>query len=189
GAGNDLFSLGIGYTGTINGGDGLDTVRLNGAVAPFEMALAGTVLTRVEVLDLRGGSIGLTASQLSAFATITNSANTNDRIEFYLEGSGSFDFSSRVGGALSVEVAVSGAAASVICTANADILYGRGEADILDGGAGADVFRGRAGSGAMKGSDGNDRFEIEHFDGAGRLDGGSGVDSLVALTTDLGSAV
>ncbi len=189
GAGDDLFSLGIGYNGTINGGDGLDTVRLNGAGAPFDMALAGAVLSRVEVLDLRGGSVGLTASQLSAFATITNSANTNDRIEFYLDGGGLFDFSSRVGGALSVQVEVTGAAASVIGTANADILHGRGEADTLDGRAGADVFRGRAGSGAMKGGDGNDRFEIEQFDGAGRLDGGGGVDSLVALTADLGSAV
>ena len=143
--GDDTFQVDYaagGVVGSINGGAGTDTVQSND--------LGNFSLSNVEILDTHGfNQVYATAAQLSAFGTITDSdADPASQITVILrDGPGAVDFSTRVGGAHSVQVYASGLSAGVKITgsANSDAITGSSFADILSGGGGNDTLTGGAG--------------------------------------------
>jgi serralysin len=190
GGGNDNFIIGDNSLGTINGGDGVDTIVLQSSDPDFPSTPSLSAITNTEILDLRAENARFTASQLSAFSAITNTSNPDAQLWFGLIGSGgTIDFSSRVLGNQSVWVEVLNAvgvsgAFNIIGTSNADILFGSKFNDTLSGGSGDDLIGGGfGGADTLVGGAGNDRFYIQS--GSGTVDGGTGVDTV--LGSDLGS--
>jgi serralysin len=113
GAGDDLFALyGVAApsdVGTVDGGADTDTVRA------YE--LGSLSFSNVEVLDATAGVAYGTATQLSSFATITDSNNPGSQIGMYLSGAGgTVDFTQRVTGLHSVYVQDNGLTAGVAVT-------------------------------------------------------------------------
>jgi len=177
GGGNDTFVFrdASGGSGSVlDGGAGLDTVRLgqNGS-------LNNTTLNSVEVLDV--SSVWATISQLSTFASITDSSGSaNSRIVLLLRGpGGTLDLSSRVVRAHSVTVgggSISSGGLRITGTVNDDEIGGTEGNDVLDGGAGNDLLKSSSGFDTLKGGDGNDRFEVSGQSGI--VDGGAGIDTV-----------
>ncbi len=206
--GNDLFRLGAGSAGTIDGGAGIDTVAATG------QDLGDTAFNNVEVLDVTGAVVMATVSQILSFSSITNSNATGGQIKIDLIGpGGTIDFTNLVIGAFFVCVpGFFGVTSGVTITGthNGDILAGSSFDDVIRGGGGADQFQdgtgyglggddeiyGDAGndtflfsgfSGLANGGGDNDQFLISRYGGdvvSGVIDGGDGVDTVTAYKQD-----
>lgn len=158
GLGNDVFwfdevngpgAAMTGGTAIMDGGDGIDTLRVSANIVPG-LHLAQVALTSVEVLQIDGlssvyGSVG----EFGYFGLITGSLST---FNIWLEGAGgTLDLSTRVEALRSVFVHGEGATSGLTLTGTSnrdriigsaydDVLKGNGSADRLEGGAGNDTI-------------------------------------------------
>ncbi|MBF0626632.1 MAG: hypothetical protein HQL91_00275 [Magnetococcales bacterium] len=141
GAGDDLFVYAEttainGLAEQIDGGEGTDTLQLDGSGAVFDFSSA--IVTSVESIVLNSDlSIKLTSSQLGAVETIQGSDDYSN--EVYVGTGGALDLS-----AVAL-VAVEGIRGSsrddtITGTAGNDTLTGGLGSDTLNGGAGDDLF-------------------------------------------------
>jgi Ca2+-binding RTX toxin-like protein len=164
--GDDTFEMDYAASygvGSVNGGDGTDTVRSND--------LGSFSFSRVEGLDTHGyGSVSATVAQLTQFSAIGDSeAAATSRISLLVHGAGgNINLQNRMDGSHSVHVVDSGltGATSVAGTAFDDILEASANLDVLRGLAGDDTF-------------------VADYAAGGSIDGGAGTDTV--QSNDLGS--
>ncbi|MCC8429563.1 hypothetical protein LJ725_11340 [Reyranella aquatilis] len=181
--GDDLIST-TGASATINGGEGNDTIRLDGTSTSTGVVFGGLgddtvrsadlgqfVLRQVETLDTYYGFVSGSVAQFASFAAYTaDLAAPDTRISISLrDAGGTLDFTTGISGQNSVEIRDAGLTSRISITGsvNDDVLFGSSFSDALRGGDGDDVLA--AGSG---------RDTLEGGDGADRLNGGADTDQL-----------
>lgn len=153
-AGDDTFELSFAGAGSINGGDGHDTVlaTASGALGTFSFA---------NVEELQVGFTGMqlfaSISQLRAFSQIMPSAGSGS-VAIWLNGSTDgtvLDLSESITGGVDVALNGSDLSGSVAVKTGIgdDELMGSNSNDLLQGGAGSDTL------------DGGDGFDTAKFDG------------------------
>ena len=209
GAGNDTISVGVAAAGTINGGDGTDTLTLTGAVD-----LSAATITSVEILNLATNNVTVDESFVNGQAVVVNStgAITVDNIMASLDLSSlSFastattvvDFSTNLDSTLgtSSNFTVTGSSnADVITTGNGtntvnagagndtitggtsvDTIIGGAGNDTITAGGGNDVVQGDAGTDSIDGGAGNDT--LTGGEGTDTITGGTGADTIILTET------
>jgi Ca2+-binding RTX toxin-like protein len=163
GAGDDAILLDIAGAGTVDGGSGNDTV--------FSADLGTSSFSNVETLDSYYGFVVASLDQAASFANFAASLAAPDmQIEVSLQGAGgTLDFTTRLGGDLSLSTRDSGltSAISITGSARGDFLFGSGFNDVLRGGDGDDTLAGGSG-----------RDQLFGGSGADLLAGGEGNDTL-----------
>ncbi|PDS77937.1 cadherin domain-containing protein [Rhizobium sp. L43] len=170
GVGNDTVSLSnsinASVSGTIDGGDGADTLR-----ASF---LTGLTIKNFEVLE--AGELGVTgsAAQFDNFDKIV-AQNSNSDIVLRLSGSAHTDLSGKLGTS-GVQIYAAVTSIDVTTDAGNDQLSGTDGNDVFDGRAGDDVLNGYGGDDALTGGEGND--QINGGFGKDVIRGGAGDDSI-----------
>lgn len=182
GSGNDIFEVSGNDFGhdSINGGDGIDTIRLRSNVQVSDLRWNDTYLQSVEQLNFYGYRISGTSG--------------NDRIDLSGIGavSGSY-YAISLGDGNDVFIGLGGNDIANGDSGN-DTLYGGDGHDNLSGGDGNDTLYGGNGSDSLYGGDGNDALYggtgndrlyggagddwIEVGSGASTIDGGTGRDML-----------
>lgn len=131
-------------------------------------------------LEIREFYVSFRVDQLSAFATIRAIGSPSEPPSFFLFGpGGSIDFSTRIDRAIYVNLLNLAGGGDVTGTAGHDRFVDSANNDVLRGGGGDDFFEQVAGGfDTILGGAGNDLFNIQSV--AGIVDGGSGIDTLVA---------
>ena len=193
--------------GSIDGGNGNDTIQLGGDALTLDLsALGAGKIANVEGFDLTGTATGLVLSE-NTFTVMgkTALAVTGDALDtLTLQGNWSYSGSNSYmlnGKTVSVDPAMKvtilmGASGTVRAGDTGNTITGSGEADTIYGGAGADVINGGAGNdtlylggagNSLSGGAGSDTFILgsndavaQTFSEAGftRIDGGTGTDTL-----------
>ena len=210
GEGDDRFFLDVASGGgTVDGGGGDDTV--------FSPHLAGYAFANVETLDTFYGFVDGTVVQIGSFANFAATLAAPDaQIEISLLGAGgALDFTTSVGGALSIGIRDAGLTSAIQITGstNDDFLFGSSFGDTLRGGdgddtlvggegrdqlfgdAGADVLAGGAGNDTLTGN--GDGDTATYFDATGvkvnlgntgaQHTGSAGIDTLIGISDLTGS--
>ena len=173
GTGDDLFSLAENAPASINGGQGTDTLRVEGL---FD--ISDTILTSVEQLNLNG-QVLMTATQLDAFTLVSgyNSSTSSGGVTLTAGGTAVIALS----GTLSVAFFLNGSQQGDDVKINSNYLgsmqvfAGFGN-DSITAGTGADILRGEGGNDTLIGNSGNDT--LDGGSGADVLNGGNGIDVL-----------
>ncbi len=213
GDGNDVFSVGsyfgnpqVNYSGLLDGGNGVDTVRAVGVLGHINAI-------NVEILEIDSSNLKLTADLafVAAFQTIKVNAGAGItpqlyRLQLDLIGNGTIDLTGKMVD-YGVDMKFSGQTYGVIATASdyADIIHGTVFTDVLSGGAGNDVIYtglgrdvvygglgddlifGELGSDFLLGNDGNDTIYtsqnysgvFQEIGGNSYADGGNGDDTIM----------
>jgi len=175
GEGNDTIRLDGSSTssGLVDGGDGIDTVR--------SADLGEFAFRNVEVLDTYYGFLSGSLKQLSSFSGFTaDLAAPDTQISFTLRGAGGIlDFTTGIGGDNSVEIRDGGITSAIVITGstNGDTLFGSAFRDTLNGGNGDDVLFGNEARDTLNGGADNDR--LGGGTGNDVLTGGTGNDTFV----------
>ena len=171
GANDDLISVTESLVAVVNGGTGLDTLRVEGSYD-----ISGTTITGVEQLNLNG-LVALTAVQLGSFSSVAGYAPgyTSASVRLMVGGSAVVNLSSL----LAVGFTMTGSAGADNIRFNAGYLgsistYAGFGNDSITSGTGNDYLRGEAGNDTLSGLNGNDTFE--GGSGADVLIGGGGID-------------
>lgn len=175
-------------------GDG-STVNMTAAKAATLQALQAIAGGAVDRIDISGGgSIDLSAGNLSGFDVIANSDNA--ALSIMLPQGGGFQYQGGTG------------TDDVLGGAGAETIFGGAGADTIDGQAGNDVVVGGAGADSLAGGNGHDLIfggtdtiaaddtisgglgndTIDAGDGADSVSGGDGDDLIFAGSTGLGHA-
>lgn len=181
GAGDDSIQLdgSSTSTGSVNGGDGNDTVH--------SADLGQFFFSNVETLDTVYGYLNASAKQVASFQFYTaDLAPADMQISISLRGVGAIiDFTTGVSGQNSIEIRDGGIASAITVTGsvNGDTLSGSAFGDRLKGGDGHDSLRGEEGRDTLDGGTGNDR--LNGGLGNDTMSGGSGNDTFV-FDTPLG---
>jgi Ca2+-binding RTX toxin-like protein len=202
--GNDTFLLEK-AAGTVNGGEGIDTL--------FTSDLGTAAYVSVEILDAEGDFIRASLAKLDSFSLFTRSAAPEDNIVFEVIGEGGiFDFTGRTLDGHGVTIHDYGVSDGYNITGTQfdDILVGSSYSDVLIGGDGNDMlfaqFFNWYGPDVLDGGNGNDRLEIDDAEGdflggngndlfivsdcSGTVVGGAGVDTVsFGMTPRFGSVV
>ncbi|KQT58580.1 hypothetical protein ASG52_20795 [Methylobacterium sp. Leaf456] len=177
GKGNDTFQMGgFSYDGAvIDGGDGIDTLQLG--------LLSNTTIKNVEILD--GYGHRGTVAQYQLFSKFIDSETTlsKSKISIFIDGAGgTLDFSSSVtdGFAIALRPDAMTSGLTVTGSNNGDSFYGTKFDDKFYGGNGSDHFYTSGGTDDLIGNAGGDIFSIDIVEsGAGRIDGGIGMDTVI----------
>jgi Ca2+-binding RTX toxin-like protein len=162
-AGNDEFLMGTAFNSadSINGGGGLDRVRLDGLSGDDSLVMNATTMLNFEEMFLEEG---FTASIVTHDDTVA--AGKHLSIIGQEAGNGLtgfiFDGSAETDGTF-----------DMIGSEQNDILLGGAGGDTIDGSLGDDAITGYGGKNILSGESGNDSLI-----GKGRLDGGIGQDEL-----------
>ncbi len=181
GDGDDTFQVN-GGSGSVNGGDGTDTVNSND--------LGGWQLTRVERLDTNGGGyVYASPEQLRAFDVIDDSGGAPDSaITFRLTGAGGeINLRTRIAGAHGAMVFPNTVTSAIFITGTAtdDTLFGSSFDDTLEGRGGNDfISNSSGGTDTLSGGAGDDTIEVL-YGGAGTIAGNEGTDTV--HSNDLGT--
>lgn len=195
GTGNDVFNFAgnlanLDGTDSLNGGDGIDTLRVSGADRALSAArLAG--LTSIEVIDLtattgtntieidRGlvarSDTGNILIRHGSAALSLDTSLINDLGDVVIEGSGIVSLRNQPGQKLLISDAVAG---HVIGGNDANHIVGGALGDTISGLEGNDQLEGGGGNDILSGGD-----EADHLTGGAGLDslyGGNGDDTMVA---------
>lgn len=161
--GDDRFFIDNPVGGTVNGGNGTDTV--------FTVDPGNIVFGNVEVLDTYYGFITAKLSQVASFSQMGAVLGAPDtQIAISLRGAGgTLDFTTRIVGENSLSIRDAGltSALNITGSVNDDLLFGSDFNDTLKGGDGADTLVG-----------GNGRDTLIGDAGADTLSGGVGNDFL-----------
>jgi len=191
--GNDVLST-AGASATIYGGEGNDTIRLDGSSTSTGLVAGGdgtdTVRSAdlgdfafrdVEVLDTYYGFLSGSVKQLASFSGFTaDLAAPDTQISFTLRGAGGLlDFTTAISGDNSVDIRDGGLTSKIFITGstNDDSLFGSGFRDMLNGGNGDDVLFGNEARDMLNGGADNDR--LGGGTGHDVLTGGTGNDTFV----------
>jgi len=192
GLGNDTFLMEDNLTAQdqIDGGDGKDTLSLDGNYAAG-LVFAATTMVNVEIISLAdGNSYKLTLNDATNTNGLTVDASglTGDNtliLNGAAEASGKLTATGGSGddtliGGNGDDVLTGGLGNDTITgNAGADILDGGAGNDILSGGLGDDTLIAGAGFDTLQGGAGNDVLDMGAFlTAADRLDGGTGNDTL-----------
>lgn len=175
GDGNDTIRLdgSATATGLVDGGDGTDIVR--------SADLGQFAFKNVETLDTYYGFTNGSVKQLAAFDTYTADLAASDaQIQFSLRGEGGkLDFTTGIGGDNSVQIRDAGLTSAIRVTGsvNDDTLIGSDFNDTLRGGDGGDFLFGGEGNDSLVGGNGADR--LNGGNGNDVITGGSGADSFI----------
>lgn len=165
GGGNDTL-IGTSFDDTLDGGDGVDTVK--------QSAAASQTLTNSRLLGL--GDDSLSAIEYAVLSITGSTGRVVDASEF----SGSVTVN---GGSGADTILGSAAGGTLNGNAGNDSISGGGSADVISCGAGNDVLFGAAGNDTLTGGDGNDI--LSGGDDADSLLGHRGRDLLIGgLGTD-----
>lgn len=192
GAGNDTFLMEDNLTALdrIDGGDGTDTLSLDGNYAAG-LIFAATTMVNVEIISLADGNsykLTLNNANNDKGLTVDGSTLTGDNnliLNGAAETSGGL---SATGGTGDDTLIGGGGGDSLTGGIGNDTITGNGGGDVLDGGAGNDILSGGlgndiliAGSGfdTLQGGAGDDILEMGAFlTPADHIDGGDGTDTL-----------
>ena len=183
GHGNDTITT-TGQKAFIKGGDGEDSIRLDGSGSSrgsvdggdgndtvYSTNLGQFTFAGVETLDSYYGFITGKVAQIAAFdAYSAGLAEPDMQISFTLRGAGgALDFTNGISGQNSVEIRDGGLTSAIQITGsiNGDRMFGSAFSDRFHGGRGRDT---------LLGGDGNDR--LTGGSGRDRLNGGAGNDQL-----------
>ncbi|MGO8093258.1 metal-binding protein [Rhizobium leguminosarum] len=172
GDGNDIVTLQTqsqGLSGTIDGGTGIDTLRVS--------RLAGLTIKNFEILETNEYGFTGSSAQLESFDKIsgTKDAFGSSIAILRLTDKAHVDLSDELGNSrASIFGTVSGI--DVKTGAGDDIFTGTDGNDIFDGSGGNDTINGNAGNDKLTGGDGNDQI----FGGVGNdiIKGGAGDDKI-----------
>lgn len=180
GAGDDIIFgstyRGADWPGTIDGGSGADTFRINSEYASI-IDLSNTIITGVERLIGSVETVILTRAQAQMFQYIETNVMFRPAIaSIQLADAGAVNLSHLLN--IEVRAALTGGNA-IIAGSGDDALFGGAGDDTLDGGNGDDLLA-FAGSDVAIGGYGNDVFGSESNSGSftGSIDGGVGNDTL-----------
>lgn len=175
GNGNDTIRLdgSSTSTGKVNGGNGNDIVR--------SADLGQFVISHVETLDTYYGFVSGSVVQIASFTAYTaDLADPDTQISISLRGAGgTLDFTTGISGQNSVEIRDAGLTSRINITGsvNDDRLFGSDFNDTLRGGDGDDVLLGGSGRDTLQGGMGDDR--LNGGDNTDQLVGGAGSDTFV----------
>jgi Ca2+-binding RTX toxin-like protein/subtilisin-like proprotein convertase family protein len=163
-AGNDIIILsGKGIVrDQIEGGEGSDTLRLEGDIVDLSQA----TISGIETIQVAAKSLSMTQAQWDTFGGILQKAPG---------ASVSYGLTMTEAGTQSLSD--SSAFAAITGTAGADNLTGNGTANTLVGNDGHDVINGGAGDDRLLGGAGDDR--LTGGAGSDAIDGGAGIDTAV----------
>jgi Ca2+-binding RTX toxin-like protein len=174
GEGNDLIHI-TGGTGSIDGGNGTDTVRGD--------TFGNFSYSNVEILDTVGNTFVLgSIAAFASFATITDTVGVPRQLTLALQGAGgTLDLSTRMAAGFSANVIEWGgnAVTSGIAVTGSildDQLSGSSHGDTLNGGDGNDTLFMTFGNDSLNGGNGNDTFKVATGT-QGTMDGGAGIDT------------
>jgi hypothetical protein len=174
--GKDIFEIGSGAAGTVDGGKSGDTV------VAMDFDLGSVTFSNVERLNLSQGDITATAAQLSAFKMLYTTNGTSD-VEIQLTGTGgTIDFGAEWHGTQTLHIEGFGAGAGVgydiTGTRQQDFISGSEWTDTISGGKGDDgLSAGAGGTGdILHGNEGNDSLSSYATDSA--LFGDAGKDTM-----------
>jgi len=155
---NDTFIIGANPTVklTINGGDGVDTLKVDGGDASFAGAGAvDSVISGINVIDVGGNTLTLTQKQLFTNGGAFEVKGTAGAGKFAVvhdgTSTGAFDLSN-----ISFAGGVGAPAIEVTGSDNADTITGSSVADTLNGGLGNDTINGGGGADRITGGEGAD---------------------------------
>ncbi|RXT24143.1 calcium-binding protein [Rhizobium leguminosarum] len=169
GVGNDTVilsnSIHPSVSGTIDGGDGADTLR-----ASF---LTGLTIKNFEVLE--SGELGVTGSAAQFDNIDKIVAQSDSDIVLRLSSSAHADLSGKLGTS-GVQIYAAVTSINVTTDAGNDRLEGTDGSDVFDARAGDDVLNGYGGDDALSGGEGND--QINGGFGKDVIKGGAGDDSI-----------
>jgi Ca2+-binding RTX toxin-like protein len=191
--GNDTITT-TGQSAKIYGGDGDDSIRLDGTATSTGSVHGGSgadtvhsadlgqfVIRDVETLDTYYGFISGTVYQIASFSSYTAIlADPDAEISFSLRGGGgTLDFTTGVTGQNSVEIRDGGLTGAIRVTGsvNGDDMFGSNFHDTLNGGNGSDTLLGGDGRDTLNGGAGLDTLNGGNADD--HLTGGTGNDTFV----------
>ena len=186
GAGQDSINAGSGddviiisgkssVIDVIDGGAGTDTLRITGS----DVDLSNATLNGIEKLEANSASLALTQAQYNQFKdNLTGTAG----LILKMTTAGQADAGTLPAGFVGIR-GTSGND-TLIGGANADLLVGDAGNDSLSGGAGNDRLVAGAGNDTLRGGEGDDQLTDLPGDAGGLIDGGAGVDTFVADSSD-----
>lgn len=193
GAGKDQIDLDHDFTALdrIDGGDGTDTLLLDGNYAAGVVFGAATLVNVEEIVLAAGNTYRFTLSDAANTnsLSIDGSALASDETLYVngvletshglgMEGGAGND--TLIGGAKSDDLSGGDGNDSLSGNTGNDDLDGGAGDDNLVGGEGSDTFTAGSGADTMNGGGGGDRFLLDGFlGGADRIDGGADTDELV----------
>lgn len=178
GAGDDKLTLqtatSIGDTLVVDGGEGTDTIDLNG----LDLTDGSITLSNVEVLDDSAGTATVDGALLNGKAfTIKGDGNLSTKLDVELDTAGDYDFSG-----LTLDATLTDGIGGLNVTGNSgnDTIVGTSGNDTIATGGGNDTVTGGAGVDAMTAGGGNDKFIFAAGD-TGKT--ATTVDSITAFNT------
>ncbi len=144
--GNDMFNVGkwLRAQDSLDGGSGVDTLKLNGDYS-FGLRFAATTMANIETIKVSDGfsyDLRLDDANVAAGQTlIVSGLNLSGASTLAVDGSKETDGSFKMYGGAGSDHLTGGAQADVLLGgAGDDVLRGGGGADIFTGGAGSDTF-------------------------------------------------
>lgn len=175
GAGDDVITISgkSSVTDTLEGGSGVDTLRVTGT----DVDLSNATLVDIEKLEANSASLALTLAQYNQFKANDNLTGTAGLI-LKMTGAGSADVNSLPAGF----VGIRGTQGNDSLTGGAgnDLLVGDAGNDLLVGNGGDDRLVAGAGNDTLRGGDGDDSFSVDGTQTSYAVfDGGAGQDQLV----------
>jgi Ca2+-binding RTX toxin-like protein len=213
GAGNDLIYGGEGDD-RIEGGIGEDSQFAQGGNDLFVFAAGDVVAGEIidggsvkngetntltgdddidfrpaEIKNINAITIGValqfhfTAAQIQQFVQDGAKFSGNGFLDIY----GAGDFSGVSFGNWEGQVSIDGTTGpgTIVGTIKDDLIYGSSGADVLRGGKGNDILSGGGGADTLFGDDGDDTFNVGTGAIGGTINGGSGTDAILLLSSGL----
>jgi Ca2+-binding RTX toxin-like protein len=186
---NDITHL---ENATINGGNGVDELRINGGAAGLTAAELANV-TSFETYTLAnttvsGGTtsdfnIAIGDPQVASGTTLTvNAAGVTGLTTAGATAAVTFD-ASAVASTTAAPRAV-----NITGGSGNDALTGGAGNDTISGGSGDDTLAGGTGNDSLVGGNGNDTFTVAATPGSDTIDGGAGNDTVNVAATTMGSS-
>ncbi|MBP0616214.1 hypothetical protein [Jiella mangrovi] len=177
GEGNDIIDIygSAALTGSIVGGEGVDTLYVDGSLVDL------TELSGVENLATGGYTISATAEQFESFDRIAYyDYGSSYTVSLRLAGTGTVDLSDELEDLRGVNIYASDDGNTITTGSQIDFLSGGAGDDTLNGGAGNDTIEDYLGTVAIDAGTGNDTIRILASEGSltGSIAGGEGRDVL-----------
>ncbi|RXF72689.1 calcium-binding protein [Hansschlegelia zhihuaiae] len=151
GSGDDVFDCAGDARAVVIGGDGVDTLRVEGSLSRLKVQ-------GVEVLDVVRGPFSASADQFESFDAIIASKGVPDGpLRLTLTGAGELDLSRQLDGR-AVSLTGSQGDDALATSGGADAVRGGKGDDAIDGSAGDDTLSGDGGADTLTGGEGGDAF-------------------------------
>ncbi len=184
GAGNDSLTVRLDSGSNVDGGTGFDTLSIDG------QDISVAAVTGFEAIDLLGGSLILTGSQLANGFALNSIVSGNGAVTINMVAGVAlitklFDFnifsgSFTINGTTGLDIIKLGNVENIVNAGDgSDIIQGGSLADTMNGGSGVDKIAGNLGADILTGGAGNDVFKYRRINDS---NGSFGIDVITDFT-------